>query len=141
MPDPKRNMRGGQQPNERARELRNNATDTERALWWVLRDKQLGWRFRRQFVIAPYIVDFACPEARLVIEADGGQHAEPGDHHRRDAFLEEKGWRILRFWNNDIVENRDGVARRIIEILGPGPDLTQSPQAPTLTLPRKQGRE
>ena len=127
MPDPKRNMRGGQQPNERARELRNNATDTERALWQILRDKQLGWRFRRQFVVGPYIVDFACPEARIVIEADGGQHAEPGDHDRRDAFLEEKGWRVLRFWNNDIQENRDGVAQRVIEILGPGRDLTQSP--------------
>ncbi len=90
MPDPKRNMRGGAQPSQRARKLRNNATNTERALWQVLRDKQLGWRFRRQFVIAPYIVDFACPEARFVIEADGGQHAELGDHDRRDAFLEEK---------------------------------------------------
>jgi len=120
-------MRGGKQPSVRARELRNTATDTERVLWRVLRDKQLGWRFRRQFVIAPYIVDFACPEARLVVEADGGQHAEPGDHDRRDAFLEGKGWRILRFWNNDIVENRDGVARRIIEALGPSSDSMQAP--------------
>ena len=127
MPDPKRNMRGGTLPSERARELRNNATNTERALWQILRDRQLGWRFRRQFVIAPYIVDFACPDARLLVEADGGQHAEPGDHDRRDAFLEDKGWRVLRFWNNDIVENRDGVAGRILEILGPAPDLTQSP--------------
>ena len=127
MPDPKRNMRGGAQPSVRARELRNNATDTERALWHLLRDKQLGWRFRRQFVIAPYIVDFACPEARLVIEADGGQHAEPGDHDRRDAFLEEKGWRILRFWNNEIVENRDGIATCILEVLGPAPDQMPSP--------------
>jgi very-short-patch-repair endonuclease len=127
MPDPKRNMRGGKEPSERARELRNNATDTERALRQVLRDRQLRLRFRRQFVIAPYIVDFACPEARLVIEADGGQHAVPGDHDRRDAFLEENGWRILRFWNNDILENRDGVARRIMEVLDPSPDSTESP--------------
>jgi very-short-patch-repair endonuclease len=127
MADPKRNMRGGKEPSARARELRNNATATERALWQILRDKQFGSRFRRQFVIAPYIVDFACPEARLVIEADGGQHAEPGDHDRRDAFLEQRGWRILRFWNNDILENRDGVAQRIIEVLDPGPDSTPSP--------------
>src|SRR5712691_1396651 len=120
MPDAKRNMRGGKQPSQRARDLRNNATDTERALWQLLRNRQLGWRFRRQFVIAPYIVDFACPEARLVIEADGGQHAEPGDHDRRDAFLEERGWRILRFWNNDVLENPDGVSRRIMDVLGPG---------------------
>ena len=78
-------------------------------------------------MIAPYIVDFACPEARLVIEADGGQHAEPGDHDRRDAFLEEKGWRILRFWNNEIVENRDGIATCILEVLGPAPDQMPSP--------------
>jgi len=127
MPDPKRNMRGGTQPSVRARELRNNATDTERALWQVLRDRQLRWRFRRQFVITPYIVDFACPEARLIIEADGGQHAEPGDHDRRDALLAEKGWRILRFWDNDILQNREGVARRILEVLDPGPDSTPSP--------------
>jgi very-short-patch-repair endonuclease len=126
MPDPKRNMRGGKQPSQRAKELRSNATDTERALWRVLRDKQLGWRFRRQFVIAPYIVDFACPEPRVIIEADGGQHSAAGDHDRRDAFLADKGWRILRFWNNDILENRDGVALRILEVLGPEPESAQS---------------
>jgi very-short-patch-repair endonuclease len=120
-------MRGGKQPSQRARELRNNATDTGRMLWQVLRDKQLGWRFRMQFVLGPYIVDFACPEARLIIEADGGQHAEPGEHDRRDAFLEDKGWRILRFWNNEITGNRDGVARRIVELLGPGPHSPQPP--------------
>jgi primosomal protein N' (replication factor Y) len=92
-----------------------------------LRDRQLGWRFRKQFVITPYIVDFACPEAKLVIEADGGQHAEPGDHDRRDAFLADQGWRILRFWNNEILENRDGVSQRIMEVLGPGPNLAQAP--------------
>jgi very-short-patch-repair endonuclease len=119
-------MRGGKQPSQRASELRRNATACERALWRVLRDRQLGWRFRRQFVIGPYIVDFACPEAKLVVEADGGQHAEPGDHDRRDAFLGDKGWRILRFWNNDIVENRDGVSRRIMEVLGRGSDSALS---------------
>jgi very-short-patch-repair endonuclease len=125
MPNPKRNMRGGKQPSRRARELRTNATDTERAPWRVLRDRQLGCRFRRQFVITPYIVDFACPEAWLVIEVDGGQHAEPGDHDRRDRFLEQKGWRILRFWNNEIMENRDGVLQRIVEVLGQSPDSVQ----------------
>ena len=125
MPDPKRNMRGGKQTSRRARELRTNSTDTERVLWRVLRDRQLGWRFRRQFVIMPYIVDFACVEARLVVEADGGQYAKPGDHDQRDAFLERNGWRILRFWNNEIMENRDGVLQRIMEGLGPDPDTTQ----------------
>jgi very-short-patch-repair endonuclease len=117
MPHPKTNMRGGKQASQRARALRRNATDTERALWRVLRERQLGWRFRRQFVIGPYIADFACPEARLVIEADGSHHAAPGDHDRRDAFLERTGWRVLRFWDNEILENRDGVLQRIIETL------------------------
>jgi very-short-patch-repair endonuclease len=116
-PDPKRNMRGGKLVSNRARRLRHNATDTERALWRILRDRQLGVRFRRQFVIAPYIADFACPDARLIIEVDGGQHNAPGEHHRRDAFLTQKGWRILRFWNNDVLQNREGVAERILEAL------------------------
>ena len=110
-------MRGGKAASIRARELRHNATDAERALWQVLRDKQLGFRFRRQFVIGPYIADFACPEARLVVEVDGGQHAEPGQDLRRDALLDQEGWQILRFWNNDVLQNSSGIAERILEAL------------------------
>jgi len=127
MPDPKRNMPGGTQPSERARELRNNATNTERALWQVLRDKQLGWRFRRQFVIAPYIVDFACPEARLVIEADWRATCRARGSRQTRCVSQRKGRRILRFWNDDILANRDGVSRRIMEALGPDTESTQSP--------------
>ena len=127
MQDPKLNMRGGKQASERAKALRRNATDTERALWRVLRDRQLGWRFRRQFVIGPYIADFACPEARLVIEADGGQHANPGDHDRRDAFHVRSGWQVLRFWDNDILQNREGVLQRIVESLALCRDSAQRP--------------
>jgi very-short-patch-repair endonuclease len=115
--DPKQNMRGGKQVSDRAKELRRNMTDAERALWQILRDRQLGVRFRRQFVIAPFIVDFACPDAGLVVEA--GQHAEPGEHTNRDAVLRQKGWGILRFWNNDVLQNRAGVAERILEALQP----------------------
>ena len=93
----------------RARRLRGNATETKRMLWQALRRNQLGWRFRRQFPIPPYVVDFACPEARLIIEADGGPHAEPGDHDRRDALLRKRGWRVLRFCNNEVLQNCDGV--------------------------------
>jgi very-short-patch-repair endonuclease len=125
--DPKRNMRGGKQPSQRARDLRNNATDPERALWQLLRNRQLGRRFRRQFVIAPYIVDFACPEARLIVEADGGQHAEPDADASRNVFLRQKGWRILRFWNNDILQNREGVAQRIVEALHFGARQVEPP--------------
>jgi very-short-patch-repair endonuclease len=127
---PRINMGGGKQASERARALRRNATDSERALWRVLRERQLGWRFRRQFVIGPYIADFACPEARLVIEADGSHHAEPGDHDRRDAFLERSGWRVLRFWDNEILENRDGVLQRIIETLDSRRDMAPGHKPP-----------
>ena len=113
----------------RARQLRGNATETERMLWQALRRNQLGWRFRRQFPIPPYVVDFACPEARLIIEADGGQHAEPGDHDRRDALLHKRGWRVLRFWNNEVLQNRSGVLQRIAEPLGPSPHPSPPPLA------------
>jgi very-short-patch-repair endonuclease len=83
----------------------------------LLRRNQLGFRFRRQFPIPPYFVDFACVEAKLAIEADGSQHAVPGEHDRRDAFLVNKGWQLLRFWNNDILQNREGVLRTIFGAL------------------------
>jgi very-short-patch-repair endonuclease len=118
-------MRGGKKASERARDLRRNATDAERVLWQLLRHKQVGLRFRRQFVIAPYIVDFACPEARLIVEADGGQHAEPGADVRRDALLQSEGWRVLRFWNSEILENRSGVLQRIVDSLDQSPVPTE----------------
>ncbi|TMJ61204.1 MAG: endonuclease domain-containing protein, partial [Alphaproteobacteria bacterium] len=114
-------MRGGLPKRNQARNLRRNMTDAERVLWRELRRNGLGWRFRRQFPIPPYIVDFACLEARLVIEADGGQHNRPGEHDPRDADLRAQGWRVLRFWNNEILENRGGVLERIAEALGPWP--------------------
>jgi len=118
------NMHGGRAMVLRAQRLRGASTAAERALWRILRQRQLGRRFRRQFPIPPYIVDFACLDARLIVEADGGQHAQPGDHDKRDAFLAGKGWRVLRFWNNDILQNREGVFLRVVEALerSPHPD-------------------
>ena len=110
-------MRGGRTVTKRAVALRRSPTDAERRLWYFLRRNHLGFRFRRQFPIPPYFVDFASIEARLIIEADGGQHAVPGEHDRRDSFLTSKGWRILRSWNNDILQNQDGVFRIITETL------------------------
>jgi very-short-patch-repair endonuclease len=101
----------------RARRLRRNTTEPERLLWDALRKDQLGWRFRRQHPLPPYVVDFACVETRLVIEADGGQYGRPGDHIRDNA-LRRDGWRALRFWN-DIIENRAGVLESIAAKLGP----------------------
>jgi very-short-patch-repair endonuclease len=123
----KLNMRGGRRTTLRAQRLRRDSTDAERALWRMLRQDQLGVRFRRQFPIPPYIVDFACLDTRLIVEADGGQHALPGDHDRRDAFLVRKGWRVLRFWNNDILRNREGVFLRIVEALAQSPHPNPPP--------------
>jgi len=125
-------MRGGSTLKNRARTLRGNMTHPERALWNELRDYKLGWRFRRQFPIPPYIVDFACIEARLIIEVDGGQHARPGDHYLRDGELQREGWRVLRFWNNEILSNPQGVLRTIAEMLGPPLDQSPHPDPPPL---------
>jgi|SRR5580693_5798804 very-short-patch-repair endonuclease len=112
-------MRGGTAVTGRARRLGRNTTEAERLLWDALRKDQLSRRFRRQHPIPPYVVDFASVEAHLVIEADGGQHDRRGDHDARDKVLLQCGWRTLRFWNNDILENRDGVLETNAAALGP----------------------
>ena len=94
-----------------ARSLRGDMTDVERLLWRALRDKQLnGHRFRRQHPIGSYITDFACIEEKIIIELDGGQHQEQQEHdEQRTAFLQAHGWQVVRFWNNDVLNNVDGV--------------------------------
>ncbi|HEY1721656.1 MAG TPA: DUF559 domain-containing protein [Magnetospirillaceae bacterium] len=105
----------------RARQLRANATDAERRLWSLLRDRRLQkYKFRRQRPVGPYIVDFICMEHRLIIEADGGQHADSDRDERRTIWLEARNWRVLRFWNNEILSNPRGVAERILEVLEGG---------------------
>ena len=105
----------------RARTLRKNMTDAEQALWQPLRRKQLpGSRFRRQAPIGPYIVDFVSFGERLIVELDGGQHAEAEqiEHdRRRTEFLERAGFRVLRFWNHEVLRNMEGVLARIVEAL------------------------
>jgi len=110
-------MRQGQKRNA-ARTLRRGMTFAERRLWSILRLRDVdGHRFRRQCPIGPFVVDFACLHARLVIEADGGQHADSMTDAARDAFLRSKGFRVLRFWNHDIVANLEGVRAVIAEHL------------------------
>jgi very-short-patch-repair endonuclease len=101
----------------RARELRHNMTDAERTLWRELRRTALGARFRRQAPVGQYIVDFACLEARLIVEVDGGQHAESRNDERRDRCLASQGFRVLRFWNNDVLGNMRAVLEVIVEAL------------------------
>ena len=98
---------------KRARELRTTMTDAERALWHALRARQLGARFRRQAPIGPYIADFACLERKLVIEIDGGQHAESEYDVVRDGWLRQHGYRVLRYWNHEVLGNIAGVAEAI----------------------------
>ena len=102
-------------PNQRARDLRKNMTDAERKLWHYLRLRQVaGHKFRRQVPIGPYVADFACLKALIVIEVDGGQHSEArANDSVRDDFLRGQGFRVLRFWNNEVLANMDGVWRRI----------------------------
>jgi very-short-patch-repair endonuclease len=115
---------------EHARQLRKNPTDAERALWGKLRLWQLdGIKFRRQQPLGRYIVDFVCLEKRLVVEVDGGQHAEDANYDSdRDAWLREQGFVILRFWNNDVLKNIEGVMTVIVEKLRSTPFLNPSPQ-------------
>jgi very-short-patch-repair endonuclease len=106
-----------------ARRLRRDQTDAERKLWVRLRDRRLGGlKFRRQVNIETYVVDFLCADANLVVEIDGGQHAiaTQADADRTKA-LEAHGYLVLRFWNNDVLQNTDGVVEAIIETLTPLP--------------------
>ncbi|ASP32311.1 endonuclease domain-containing protein [Labrenzia sp. VG12] len=105
-----------------ARTLRSNMTDAEKKLWHVLRAHRLeGIPFRRQMPIEGYIVDFAAPSYRLIVDLDGSQHAETPDVKRdqeRDLVLSSQGWTVLRFWNSDVLTNLDGVCRKILETCG-----------------------
>lgn len=93
-----------------ARKLRSKQTDAEKHLWQHIRNKQLGYKFRRQHPIAPYVVDFYCDELRLVIELDGGQHAENVEYdEERTAHFKRSKIDVVRFWNNDVLENIEGV--------------------------------
>ena len=122
-----------------AQTLRRNRTDAEGLLWYYLRNNQLdGHRFRRQHPIGPYIVDFACLTRKVLIELDGSQHAErQADDKKRDAFLRAQGYRVLRFWNNEVFENCFGVLERIYEAVTehpppqpPAPDALTAPTPP-----------
>ncbi|MEO8065849.1 MAG: DUF559 domain-containing protein [Candidatus Doudnabacteria bacterium] len=104
-----------------SRELRKGQTPWENKLWYYLRAKRFkGFRFRRQFVIGYYIVDFCCFEKKLVIELDGGQHNEDENRqndHERTEFLKSQGFKVIRFWNNELDENLEGVLETIFNNL------------------------
>ena len=118
---------------ERARTLRQNMTEAERRVWQILRSHQIeGYKFRRQVPIGRYIADFVCHEARLIVEIDGGQHDRSSPREaERSGFLQSEGYRILRFWNDEVLANLDGVHETIAAELG---RIT-----PTQTLPHRGG--
>jgi very-short-patch-repair endonuclease len=107
---------------QRARRLRRASTDAEKHLWRVLRSKLPEYKWRRQMPVGPYFADFACFAERLIVELDGGQHAEAADYDRsRTRFIEAQGYRVIRFWNNDVLANSDGVLERIMKELSASP--------------------
>ena len=107
-----------------AKTLRQNMTEAEKFLWYILKSKHFeGLKFRRQEPIGKYIVDFVCFSKKLIIEIDGGQHAEitKAKDKIRDEWLRGQGFRVLRFWNNDLLENRDGVVEDFFNSISPSP--------------------
>jgi len=106
------------------RRLRRNATDAEAKLWSMLRGRGMaGFKFFRQYGVGSYVLDFYCPERRLAVEVDGGQHAGAHGLQRdaeRDGYLSRHGIRVIRLWNNEVLQNAEGVTQRIREELGEG---------------------
>ena len=117
-----------------ARNLRKNMTTQERKLWNIIKNKQFyNYKFLRQYVIGGYIVDFICREEKIIVEIDGGEHNQNENikyDKNRNKYLENLGYKVVRFWNNEIDDNIEGVYRKLQEIF-------MIKTAPTLTLPRK----
>jgi len=125
----------GRGPTQRSRELRAQASEAEQKLWYHLRRKQFdGLRFRRQFPLRPYFADFVCVPARLVVEVDGSQHAEPiqaAHDERRTAWLSRNRSRVVRFWASDVMTNIDVVIEGIDMALRASPSPTRSARGPS----------
>ena len=129
-------MRGKNQKHvERARSFRRALTPAEFALWTRIRGRQLGgFKFVRQEPIDRYYVDFVCRERRLIIELDGGQHSERPEDRQRDNELSALGYRVIRIWNNDVIENLDGVLQMLLS------ELEKLPLTPSLSPQAGRGR-
>ena len=113
-----RSQRSNPKTKHHAIKLRKELTPTERKLWVCLRNNQLGVNFRRQHAIGHYITDFCSPNAKLIIELDGSQHLDQVEYDQeRTEYLKEQGYRVIRFWNNDVMNNIEGVILAIIYAL------------------------
>jgi very-short-patch-repair endonuclease len=113
-----------------AKILRKQMTDAERLLWRHLRNRGLGgWKFRRQYPVGPFVVDFICVEKNIVIEVDGGQHAESEElDKQRSAYLNKMGFKVLRFWNNEVLQETEAVLNSIFAILSDTGKNSPSPR-------------
>lgn len=119
-----------------ARHLRRGMTDAETRLWFHLRCNRLeGFHFRRQHPVGPLVADFMCVKAQLIIEIDGSQHLDSSQDEIRDRWLSENGYRILRFWNHDVLKRADKVLGMIVESLIPN-----RPHPPSAPFPAAQGK-
>jgi very-short-patch-repair endonuclease len=120
-----------------ARELRRDMTEAEQRLWFHLRRRQLGGcRFRRQHPVGPFVADFVCVERRLIVEVDGSQHMESAADRVRDAWLQRRGFQLIRCWNHDVLERTEQVLAVILGALGKA-----APIRPPGTFPRKRGKD
>jgi very-short-patch-repair endonuclease len=109
-----------EEPLAHSRALRRDSTDAEKRLWAILRNRKLdGWKFRRQVPIDSFIVDFCCIKARLIVELDGGQHADARKRYddKRSRELKARGFRVLRFWNSEVLQETEGVIQEISRML------------------------
>jgi very-short-patch-repair endonuclease len=113
--------------------LRRSMTDAERELWQALRARSIGVKFRRQAPLEPYVVDFVCFDPKIVVEVDGSQHAESATDKVRDRYFEERGYRVLRFWNNDVLKNLNSVLESVHAATSPSPGtpLRGAPPSPS----------
>lgn len=118
-------------PTEKARALRNNPTAAEELLWSRLRKSQLGGlTFMRQIPVAGYFGDFGCRKAKLVVELDGSQHLDSAADEERTRRIESEGYRVIRFWNNDLTPNMEGVLQTILAAAFPNGERAPTPQPP-----------
>jgi len=120
---------------EKSRDLRKNMTPQERKLWYIIKNRQFfGYRFRRQFPLGQYIVDFICRAKKIIIEIDGGQHNEIKNiqyDNKRTEYLISEGYKVIRFWNNDIDKNMGGVYNKLKEVFEIGENITPPQPSPS----------
>jgi very-short-patch-repair endonuclease len=101
----------------RAKELRRDQTDAEKRIWEKIRNSHLGMKFRRQAPVGPYVADFLCNDLKLVVEIDGGQHAESKKDEIRTKYLQGLGYHVVRFWNDEVMDNIEGVVDTLASVI------------------------